>query len=43
MAKTKAVVLYIVAVSNIFGQLLEGFIDGDTYEFVIIIITSKIK
>lgn len=30
MAKTKAVVLFIVAVSNIFGQLLEWFNDGDT-------------
>lgn len=35
MAKTKAVVLLIVAVSNIFGQLLECFIDCDTYGFVI--------
>lgn len=30
MDKTKAVVSYIVAVSNTFGQLLEHFIDGDT-------------
>lgn len=29
MDKTKAVVSYIVAVSNTFGQLLEHFIDGD--------------
>lgn len=30
MDKTKAVISYIVAVSNTFGQLLDHFIDGDT-------------